>query len=79
MFRFPSNIQECPVCGRPVEVRDQYAGQSVNCWHCGGEFVAGAPRQQPRNSAAGLLRRAERLLERADRALSAAGGPSPAW
>ena len=66
MSRFPSKLEECPVCGRSVEVRDEYAGLPVNCRHCGGRFVVGAPRCGARNSTAGLLRRAERLLAMAE-------------
>lgn len=66
MFPRSGKIQECPVCGRPVQVRDEYAGLAVNCWHCGGQFVARTPRSGARHPVHGLLRRAERLLALAE-------------
>ena len=59
MFRFPSVVLECPVCGRPVEVREEYAGQTVHCNLCRGGFTADLDEPQP---AGGVLGRAERLL-----------------
>jgi hypothetical protein len=62
--------QECPVCGRPLQIRVEYLGRSVNCQHCGGRFVASGA--QPDNSASRdnpLLARAEKLLAMSDRRL----------
>lgn len=33
-------LQECPTCGRRVEVRVEYLGRTVACQHCRGQFVA---------------------------------------
>ncbi len=47
MFRFPSVVLECPVCGRPVEVREEYAGKLVHCNHCRGGFLADRDGPEP--------------------------------
>lgn len=57
-------LQECPTCGRGLEVRVKLLGKTVNCQHCGGQFVAADPSNaeiEPDSSA--ILRRAEELLE----------------
>jgi len=33
-------VQGCPTCGRASQVRLEYLGTSVQCRHCGGEFIA---------------------------------------
>jgi hypothetical protein len=33
-------VQGCPTCGRASQVRVEYLGTSVQCRHCGGEFLA---------------------------------------
>ena len=43
MFRYPYQIHECPVCGRPLEVRDEHRGRRITCPHCHGQFVARKP------------------------------------
>ena len=35
-------IQQCPTCGRRLQVQLQYMGRQLNCEHCHGTFVAGA-------------------------------------
>ncbi|MFM8704026.1 MAG: hypothetical protein ACKOHG_09190 [Planctomycetia bacterium] len=32
--------QNCPVCGRSLQIRVQLLGRRVYCQHCGGGFVA---------------------------------------
>lgn len=51
--------QECPVCGRPVQILWQHRKHSVICTHCRGNFVAGAEQV----GSAFLLQRADELLE----------------
>ncbi len=68
MFRFPHFAQECPVCGRPLEVRVEYLGHRVSCLHCGGVFVASDPADggdlsMERGNR--VIRRAEQLLQMA--------------
>ena len=35
-------IQQCPTCGRRVQVRLEYLGKRLACEHCHGVFVATA-------------------------------------
>jgi len=62
-------IQECPTCGRRLQIRVEYLGKRVTCQHCRGQFeaidpasVRGAPPEQTNS----LLRRADELLQSAD-------------
>ena len=59
-------IQECPTCGRSLQVRVQFLGRIVQCRHCHGDFEACDPSSAdypPASSGLELLRRAERLLD----------------
>ncbi|MEN6497292.1 MAG: hypothetical protein ABFD16_23595 [Thermoguttaceae bacterium] len=59
-------VQECPVCGRPVQIRVAYLGQQVTCQHCGGRFMATDATSRfdgPTGVATGLLDRAQQLIE----------------
>lgn len=61
-------VQECPTCGRHLQIRVEYLGRKVVCQHCRGSFVATDPslvRMDPGGSA--ILRRAEELLETVSR------------
>jgi ribosomal protein L37AE/L43A len=45
-------IQECPTCGRRLQVRVIYLGKRVACHHCGAQVAAGCysftePRVKP--------------------------------
>jgi lysine biosynthesis protein LysW len=33
-------VQECPTCGRTLQVRVEYLGKLVRCQHCGAGFEA---------------------------------------
>jgi DNA-directed RNA polymerase subunit RPC12/RpoP len=58
-------VQECPTCGRKLEVRIQYLGKQVVCQHCGARFEAydaGSAAYPPPPSSISLLERAEQLL-----------------
>jgi hypothetical protein len=61
----PYFVQECPVCGRPLEILVEYLGRRLTCDHCGGGFLAVDPAGHGMQSARGvrLLDRAEALLE----------------
>jgi len=59
-------VQECPTCGRTLHVRVEYLGKRLVCQHCGGALVASDPEGAPRRTA-GLLERAEELLQSAAR------------
>ena len=58
-------IQECPTCGRALQVRVQHLGRIVTCRHCNGDFEACDPSSAfypPESSGLGMLDRAEQLL-----------------
>lgn len=57
-------VQECPTCGRNLQIRVEYLGKKVVCQHCRGMFSAADPNMRcdcgEDNSS--LLRRADELL-----------------
>lgn len=61
-------VQECPTCGRNLQVRVEYLGKQVVCQHCSAQFAACQPGSHdypPDDSSLSLLERAEDLLESA--------------
>ena len=68
-------VQECPTCGRNLEVRVEYLGRRVVCQHCRGQFVAcdSDNADYCSESCTALLRRAEELLEMSSRRRYLAG------
>ena len=59
-------VQECPTCGRNLQVRLEYLGKQVVCQHCGARFEAsepGAASDSGIHSSNALLERAEFLLQ----------------
>ena len=61
-------VQECPTCGRNLQVRVEYLGKRVLCQHCGARFEACDPSSgnyPPLESSLSLLERAEELIETA--------------
>jgi hypothetical protein len=66
MTRSTYFVQECPTCGRNLQVRVQYLGKQVICQHCGARFEACDPASgayPPPSSSLSLLERAEQLLQ----------------
>ncbi|MEM6330045.1 MAG: response regulator [Planctomycetota bacterium] len=62
-------VQECPTCGRSLQVRVEYLGRRVACQHCSAKFKAfhsKAPELGPVEEPASLLDRAEQLLQTAE-------------
>ena len=57
-------VQECPTCGRNLQVRVEYLGKRVACQHCRARFDAMRPRSQPiaTDSSLSLLDRADELI-----------------
>ena len=59
-------VQECPTCGRRLQIRVEYLGKPLACQHCQGTFVA-AESSSMRGGAvdqgSALLRRANELLD----------------
>ena len=72
--------QECPTCGRTLQVRVEYLGRHIACQHCGSQFEACDPSTAacpPSQSGMAMLRRAEELLNAAESGIfkmPAAGG-----
>ena len=67
-------VQECPTCGRTLQVRVEYLGKKVTCQHCGASLRAvdaGSGGLGLGESGDSLLARAEELIETA--ALKTAG------
>jgi DNA-directed RNA polymerase subunit RPC12/RpoP len=59
-------VQECPTCGRRLQIRVEYLGRQVVCPHCQAKLTAADPdnpRCDPGSSTNSLLRRADELLE----------------
>jgi hypothetical protein len=59
-------VQECPTCGRRLQIRVIYLGRMVVCQHCQGQLIATDPasaRYDTGSSSDALLRRADQLLE----------------
>ena len=58
-------VQECPTCGRKVQVRVNYLGKRVACRHCGAQFAAcdpQSPEYPPADSSLAMLARVDQLL-----------------
>ena len=59
-------VQECPTCGRKLQIRVEYLGRKVVCRHCQGNLIAADSTNvrcdcgTPTNA---LVRRANELLK----------------
>ncbi|MDZ7616688.1 MAG: response regulator [Patescibacteria group bacterium] len=63
-------VQECPTCGRRLQIRVEYLGKQVVCQHCQGRLIASDPsntRVDDGQEGNALLRRADELLESVER------------
>ena len=70
-------IQECPTCGRRLQVRVTHLGKRVACRHCSAQFAACDPQlpESPTSeSGVTLLERVDQLLEASARRDTVAGG-----
>ena len=70
--------QECPTCGRSLQIRVEHLGKEVSCQHCHGQLTACDPanaRADDLHSTDLLLRRAEELLESVDERRGAVSYP----
>ena len=59
-------VQECPTCGRNLQVRIEYLGKRVVCQHCSARFEACDPTSAaypPMDSSLSILARADHLIE----------------
>jgi hypothetical protein len=62
-------VQECPTCGRNLQIRVVHMGKQVMCQHCRAQFQASDPGAAPiaaGESGLALINRANALLETAD-------------
>jgi RNase P subunit RPR2 len=58
-------VQECPTCGRRLQIRVEHLGRRVVCQHCQGTLMAMDPasvRGDYVDHGSALLRRADELL-----------------
>jgi hypothetical protein len=70
-------VQECPTCGRNLQVRVEYLGRQVECQHCHARFDASEPGSASftdSESSLSLLERAEMLLQSASMSLPVPAG-----
>ncbi len=66
-------VQECPTCGRSLQIRVEYLGKRVACQHCAAKFEACDPSSAnypPMASGISLLARADELIEAVSRSAS---------
>jgi hypothetical protein len=83
MSRSTYFVQECPTCGRSLQVCVEYLGRQVVCQHCHGRFEASdptnaaPPNSQSSSSQSGASQSGIDLLRRADELLSADNLPRP--
>lgn len=71
MPKSPYFLQECPTCGRTLQVRVELLGREVTCQHCRGLLTAWDDEGAPRCAAPQtLLDRADRLLEEVEQRLA---------
>jgi hypothetical protein len=66
MPRIAYYYQDCPTCGRSLQVRVEYLGRSLYCPHCRGEFRAADSANVPVSTGQRrltLIDRANELLE----------------
>jgi hypothetical protein len=70
-------VQECPTCGRNLQVRVEYLGRQVECQHCHARFDASEPGSdayEAAESSLSLLERAELLLQSASMSMPVPAG-----
>jgi hypothetical protein len=63
-------VQECPTCGRRLQIRVAHLGKRVVCQHCLAEFEACDPANKqfaPSDSSRDILLRVDELLATAGR------------
>jgi len=58
-------VQDCPTCGRHLQVRVEYLGKSLICRHCRGTFQA----LDPSSGSAPQVGSSHPLVQRADELL----------
>ena len=73
-------VQECPTCGRNLQVRVEYLGKKVVCQHCGARFEAcdHSDSDLHDESAMSVLERADELIRQSGINLARASAASRA-
>ena len=67
-------VQECPTCGRSLQIRVEYLGKRVACQHCAAKFEACDPSSlNCPPMASGILARADELIDAVSRSASSLG------
>ena len=72
--------QECPTCGRSLQIRVEYLGKRVTCQHCHGQFEAidaASIRLDQATETNALLRRANELLDTSAQQKAQSRSPYP--
>jgi hypothetical protein len=61
-------VQECPICGRRLQVRLEFLGKAIACPHCQGQMIGEDPASKGRScsDSAELLLKADQLLAHAN-------------
>jgi DNA-directed RNA polymerase subunit RPC12/RpoP len=63
-------VQECPTCGRNLQVRVEYLGKRIACQHCSARFEARDPSSSfydASDSSLSMLARADELIAAAEK------------
>ncbi|MEX2169327.1 MAG: hypothetical protein WD851_08450 [Pirellulales bacterium] len=66
-------VQECPTCGRNLQVRVEYLGRLIVCQHCSARFEACQSGEESSShvlSGAALMQRAEELITASESQIS---------
>jgi hypothetical protein len=77
----PYYVQDCPTCGRKLNIRVEYLGKKVVCQHCRAPFLAwdsdgaptvtaAAPLEDTALSGTRLMDRAQELIEQAEKKIA---------
>lgn len=71
-------VQECPTCGRKLQVRVEYLGKKVVCQHCGARFEAcdHTSGELHCEGASSILERADELIRQSGISLARAAAAS---
>jgi len=71
-------VQECPTCGRQLQIRVEYLGKRVVCQHCRGHLTACDPNSNRYgDTASALLHRVDELLRTASERVTHARAARP--
>ncbi|WP_425398910.1 hypothetical protein [Aeoliella sp.] len=70
-------VQECPTCGRKLQVRVEYLGRRVVCQHCSARFEANDQADSDlHDEGSAILKRADELIRQSGINLARAAATS---